>query len=586
MKTLAQAARWSGWLAAGLILVFVLAAFFEARWKSPTNDEPPHIAAGLSYFVTHDIFRANPQHPPLLKELSALSMMAAGIRWPHTENADYLVHGDDPQRVFFLEWPVGNEIVRMNGPDRILLWARLPMILIGALLALILYLWGRQLIGPLAAAAAVLVFVLDPTILGHSQLVTTDVGMASFTVLALFALWMYLRKPGWQRLLWCGLALGAALAAKFSALFLLPILGLLLLASIRWPLVPAGELSAPEAEVRRKGLCPCGSGKKYKNCHGREGSGTVPKPARWRRLGLALGALALICLMAFVFVQATYFFPRDMTTYAKCARLVNADHNPNYRAFLAGEMRPHFTSYFLVAYSLKQPIAGMILACIGLVALIRNKTVPVLGKLFLLLPPVVFFMAATIWADNIGVRYVIPVLPFAHLLAGLGIVTLASAASRFRWAPYAAAVLCGWLVLAAAGIYPDHLSYLNEAACLLSEPGRLGLDGGSRCGTAWLDDSNVDWGQGLKQLKAWLDRNAPGRHVKLAIATQFPPEAYGINFQRLQDADLAKEPGPGLYAVSAHLVARMPAFGYPADWLQRIRPVAMVGHAIYVYDIR
>jgi hypothetical protein len=88
---LSSTARWTSWLAAALVAVFLAVNFAESRVQSPTLDEPWHVAAGLSYFVTHEIYRANPQHPPLLKELSALSLMAAGIRWPHNKQADYLV---------------------------------------------------------------------------------------------------------------------------------------------------------------------------------------------------------------------------------------------------------------------------------------------------------------------------------------------------------------------------------------------------------------------------------------------------------------------------------------------------------------
>jgi hypothetical protein len=178
-----------------------------------------------------------------------------------------------------------------------------------------------------------------------------------------------------------------------------------------------------------------------------------------------------------------------------------------------------------------------------------------------------------------------PVLPFVYLLAGLGLATLVNAARKVRWAPYAAAVLCGWLVLAAVGVYPDHLSYFNEAACLLDKPGEIGLDGGTRCGPAWLDDSNVEWGGGLKQLRLWLGRHAAGRTPTLATFTSFPPEAYGIHYQRLEGYELAVEPTPGLYVVSAHLVARIPAFPRASDWLRRIQPIAIVGHSLYVYDI-
>ena len=79
-----------------------------------------------------------------------------------------------------------------------------------------------------------------------------------------------------------------------------------------------------------------------------------------------------------------------------------------------------------------------------------------------------------------------------------------------RWGRAVTAALGLWMLSTSAAIYPDHLSYFNEFACV-AEPGQIGLDGGSRCGTLWLDDSNVDWGQGLKQLKTWLDVHAPGR---------------------------------------------------------------------------
>jgi hypothetical protein len=428
--------------------------------------------------------------------------------------------------------------------------------------------------------------------------------VASFIVLALFALWNHLRRPGWTSLLLCGLCLGAALTAKFSGVFLLPIMGLLMVAALRWPLASgaegspsspaAGDNAAPsqrgriEAQarmVRRKDLRTSGGGKKYKNYRGRLPAGASPKSDLSRRLAFAAGAFVIICLVAFGFVQATLFFPRDVMMYVKCARMVNADHDPTYLAYMAGEFKRHFTSYFLVAYGLKEPLAGIVLTLIGLAALIRSRSIQLLGKLFILVPLVVFFAAVTIMADDLGVRYIIPALPFVHLIAGLGIATLLQAGRKFKWAPYAAAVLCGWAVLAAAGIYPDHLSYFNEAACLLTQPVRIGWDGGSRCGPAWLDESNVDWGQGLKQLKTWLDRNAAGRQVKLTIITSFPPEAYGIKCQHLEAKDLMHEPGPGLYAVSAHLVARVPAVSYAGNWLQRIQPVAIVGHALYIYDI-
>ena len=87
------------------------------------------------------------------------------------------------------------------------------------------------------------------------------------------------------------------------------------------------------------------------------------------------------------------------------------------------------------------------------------------------------------FADGLGIRYIIGVLPFTCLAGGArrwrGWCAAGRSAKRC-----AAGVLCAWLIVAAAGIYPDQLSYFNEMACL-DEPGKIGLDGAAgadRCG--------------------------------------------------------------------------------------------------------
>src|SRR5262249_9205015 len=160
------------------------------------------------------------------------------------------------------------------------------------------------------------------------------------------------------------------------------------------------------------------------------------------------------------------------------------------QAYMAGRLAPHFTTYFAVAWLVKEPLPSIILAILGLVLVLRSKTIELLDKLFLLVPPVALFVAHTFMADNLGVRYIIPVFPFAYLLGGVALAELIG--SGLVWKRAVAGVLCAWLIVAAIGIHPDQLSYFNEAACLLDEPGKIGLDGGSRCGPAWLDDSNVD----------------------------------------------------------------------------------------------
>jgi len=428
--------------------------------------------------------------------------------------------------------------------------------------------------------------------------------------LFLFTLWRYLRHPGRQRLLMCGLAMGAVLGTKFSAVFLAPVAAALLVAAVRWPATPAAEAPASSSgpdnpprgqrasRVGPNGPCPCGNGKKYKKCHGAGGtvkmaaakSGPeIERALRRRKIAACAGAFLAMCVLAAVVIEALYFFSSDPFLYLTGLRKVNADRLAGYLYYLHGKFAPRFYSYYVAAYLLKEPVATILLAATGLAVLWRSKSTPILSKLFVLLPPAVFLVAMTIFADDLGIRYLIPAMPFAHLAGGIGLASLFGRASA--WGRYLAAALCLWVMVAAAGIYPDHLSYFNETACLAEEPGRIGWDGGSRCGPLWLDDSNVDWGQGLKQLRSWMDRYGNGRTLRLAYFGTFPPEAYGLRVEKLEPRDLRGDPRPGLYAVSAHQVARLPAMGEKpaqggARWLRRTTPVAIVGHAFYIYDVR
>ena len=582
MSHFASAAAKPAVVLAFLLSVFVLQSYTASLKKSAVWDEPVHIAAGLSYVESGHIL-LNQQHPPLLKEISGIFLRASGVRWPMTQEASDLLQGALP-----LTDPIANQIVAENGPDRVMFWARLPFIFVAAILGLVLYLLGTRLLGEATALSAVFLYVLDPTILAHSYLVTTDVGVAAFIMLFLLTLWDYLERPGWARMLWCGLALAAALGSKFSAVAMLPVAVMLLLAAAFRPaesVAPAGPFSRlPKAGPNV--LCPCGSGTKYKHCHGK--SPTKPSLSKSRahlsRYGLAFAGMIAI---AFLILQALYLFPKDAFAYVTGLELVNADHSDKFMAYMAGHLAPRFYSYTTVAYLLKEPLPNIFLMLIGLIGVLWRRPTQWLALVFLLVPPAALFAGYTFFSDNAGVRYIIPVLPFTYLLGGIGLVTLVKGARP--WNQVVAGLLCSWSVIAAVGIYPDHLSYFNETACLLSTPSSIGLDGGSRCGPYWLADSNVDWGQGLKQLKDWLDRNARDRKVRLAYFGHLPPEAYGIQQEPMSGEDFINPHKPGLYILSAHALAynlrtTMQDSEHHNGWLKNTRPTAIVGHAYYIYD--
>ena len=439
------------------------------------------------------------------------------------------------------QWRLGNTVLFGDDPQRVLFWARLPMLLVATLLGWTLWAWGRRMLGAGAGLGALALFTFDPTLIAHGALVTTDVGCAAFGALFLFLLWRHLMAPSPVRLGAAGVALGAALAAKFSALFFVPVAAVLL------------ALGAP-----------------------REGA---------RRLAWAAAALGALLVLAAIVVHATYFFPRDPLVYVDGLRQVNADHNPSYWPYMAGSFSPRFWSYYLVAYVLKEPIPSLVLAALGVWAITRPGALAI-DRAFLLLPPAALLAAYTVFSHNLGMRYIIPALPFMHLLGGTGLARLWT---RGRAGRTVALGLLTWLVVNAAGIFPDHLAYFNEAACLPGHARAIGLDAGTHCGPLWLDDSNVDWGQGLSQLAAWLAANPTPAPVRLAYFGSVPPDRYGVRAEPLDARLLENPPPPGRYVLSAHIWARLRGAlvarpGQP--WLLGTSPSAIVGHAFYVYDVK
>jgi len=479
------------WAPAIVLAVFVLQMVSASGLKSPTFDETGDIAAGVSYLQNRSVW-LNLQHPPLLKELSALPVWLSGARLPADAN--------QPGR----ERDYGAKLIQANGIDGTMWLARVPMMLVAAMLGAVIWLWGRELVVERAALGALFLFALDPTILAHGYLATTDVGFAAFAMLFLWVVW---KRSHWAI---CGAAAGLMLATKFTGVMVVMVVVELVLIDRR----------------------------------------------PWKDLLLAT-------VVASVVVQLFYFSPDGLYLYSLGMQQVNQDHNPNYLVYFVGEFAHSFPFYFAQAWLLKAPIATLIAAAAGLWF---ARGLDRRAKLYLFAPAAVLFLGYSGWADDLGIRYIIPVMPFAFLLGGLALAKLPRAAS---------AVLAVWVLVAAIGIWPDHLSYFNEAACLLREPAKIGLDGGSRCGTYWLDDSNIDWGQGYRQLKQW----AAGRAVSVAGFSSFPASAYG--FREVGFEDLPKTPEKGLWAVSAHIVARA-----PVEWLKTMQPVAVVGHAMWVYEVK
>ncbi len=498
----------------------VLPLAFSLR-KSITYDEVVHLSAGYSYLQTGKIV-LNPMHPPLVKELAAVPLLLLGARMPATEQ-------EIEQAVFTTyQWRFGKLFFDANDVQAILPWCRLPAIALSFGLAALVTVWSYQLWGARGALLSLFLYVTDPTITAHAQLITTDVPLACFATLFFFLFRHALRSESTIPLLASAVALGLALATKFTAIVLPP----LALALWTWSRTP-----------------------------------------RTRILRAAVPFGALLALAALV-VWATYLFPRDPAFYWNGLTSLESDHRAGFDYVLLGEIQEgRDLRYFPIAWLLKTPLATILLLALSVALFFRGRRTTALEEASLIAPAVAFAALVTALAPSLGVRYLIPVSPFLYVFAGR--IGLVLSARKPAVAAIVGALLL-WQATAFVTVAPDHLSYFNELA------------GGSRHGPEWLDESNVDWGQGLIQLREYLEREGVTEYVICHFGS-VSPELYGVTGPRIPWRRALRPPRRTLF-LSAHYAARVRAvlsleYGDSAEnWIAHAQPTAIIGHAYYRYD--
>lgn len=547
--------------AAGLLAAALVLQADASRVTSAVVDEPAHVTAGYLSLVRGDL-RINREHPPLLKALAALPLL-----WVDPELPPVAADGPEPGTEDF-EFDYSRRFLyRANLADRLLAAARLPMLALTMLLGAFIFVWTREIAGPGAALVATFLYALEPNILGHGRLVTTDLGASVFVVATVWALRHAVRGGSLVAAGGCAFFLGCALLSKFSALLLLPAgAGLVILD--RW----LARRGAP-ARAGLAGASP-------------RGSRRIPS----RRLALICGA---ILLGGWLLLLAGYGFggfplPRLYLEGLELARFKNAVvEGPTY---LMGSISSDgFLSYYLIALLVKIPLPLLLLGGLGAAA---GLTLPHLRReaVWILLPASLWFVAMTLMTRaQIGVRYVFPVIPLGCIAAGIGAAFLWNARA---FAPgtaggtgpathpgkrtgatlrlVARSLLVAFLLWHGAGaarIHPYHLAYFNEMA------------GGPDHGWRWLVDSNLDWGQDLIGLRDWLEEEG-WPPVNLYYFGTADPDHYAIPRRPYG------RPEPGLFAVSAtHLAGvYLPDRDYLAD-LRPLEPLARIGHSIFVYRL-
>jgi hypothetical protein len=547
--------RRAGFWAAALLALLVVQGIVFITESSQTSDEAAHLSAGYSYLKTAD-FRLNPEHPPLIKELAALPLLPLHLDFPWGPLWDQAE-----------EWNIGRLFVHENRipNDTLLFLARLPVLTLSVLLGWCLFLWGRRLVGAAGALLALALYVLDPNVVAHSGLVTTDLGITLFIFLSVVAFWRWLETPSPRALLLFGLAVGGAFASKYTALWLPAILG-----TIGGALLLRGD-PLPASVFARRGAAI-----------------ESPPPSLRGRFGVLLGAAGVVLVVACAVVAAVYGvvgLPAFVTGLQRTLHHSAIGH----RAYLAGMVsETGWWYYFPLAWFLKTPPGTILLVAASLAAFAAGRRLRARDEIFLIAPIVVTLIITSFWKVNIGLRHLLPIYPFLYLSAGRLLMPVASRGGtsplldRSRQALVAAAL--GWTAFEALSIAPCHLAYFNLFA------------GGPANGHQWLLDSNLDWGQSAKALRRYVAAQGLPM-IYVAYNGNSDPWYYGVPYQYV--------PGSGNLRNAKERSARMPD-GVAREllavnvmvlhslhfsdrtlynWLLARRPVATPGYSYVVFDI-
>ncbi len=538
------------------LTVILIASFsftlYASLRESPIMDELAHIPAGYSYVRLLDN-RLNPEHPPLLKTLSALPLLAMNLNFPTGENAwRNDVNG---------QWAVGNQFLYKSGndADKIIRWARVGPILLTLILIVLIYIWSRELLGAWWALLPSFLFALSPNILAHSHYVTTDIAAAFGMVFGTYFFLKFLHHPSKKNLIYAGLAFGVAELTKFSVALLIPYFVFLIAVFYIVSVWNSWRETTPGERLRRFGV----------------------RALRYVRALIVVFAIGYVLVVYPVYALFTTNYPMEkqtadtefiLTSFAggptpagaicKPARcpadldiwmtknqvtrpmaeyllgllmVLQRSAGGNTAYFLGEVSAAGSPGYFPTVYLLKEPLPILAIVVVALLLGLKGilKTafraprsafrsfMDYLSVNFTEFSMIAFIVLYWAWSINsplnIGFRHLLPTLPFTYMLAASAWkkwVTgyewrgmFASVASIIRGLGNAARsavkyafliVLLLWLVVETAVAAPYFLSYFNGFA-----GGVLGKDAWT--GYRYVTDSNFDWGQDLLRLKEFVD---------------------------------------------------------------------------------
>lgn len=547
---------------------------------SQTWDEPNHVATGLEW-LQDGRYTLWTENPPLARLAVAIGPFLGGARLPPAGRTPAEI-----ERYPLISYAMGDAVLNEgDSPGRRLVLARagtLPFFI--GMVAIPWFWFGRT--RPVAAFLSVATICTLPPMLGHGALATTDVAFAAMFMLYVWRLVAWFDHATPRAAVLLGLCLGLAVATKFTALIFVPT------TTVAFVLADALLREDPHAL-------------RYTWAHRLRQTACVTAPTAcvtvWAVYGFAVGSL-----LQFPAPVAGWIAYGPAAVGAR-GRLVNAivsmpmpapaffngvlvlfRHNAaGHATYALGQASHKGIWYFYpLALSVKTPFAFMVFVAAGLAPVVRRMRaewwVPGLFG-----AAAVTLLALSGSSLNLGLRHVLILFPMLSSAAAVGLATtLADMPARRRRTGYVLiTALLSWQTLEAARSHPNYLSYFNALA--RDEPGYF------------LVDSDLDWGQGVVQLREFLQTrkvktvhvayNGTARLCDVAPEVHaLPPNTPTAGWVAVSEAqyrevfDLFRD-DPPCELRSMHPYAGTK--GHWFTWLDRYAPEAIIADSIRVYHI-
>jgi hypothetical protein len=378
--------------------------------------------------------------------------------------------------------------------------ARLVTILFSLMVAFLVFWWSHALYGFVPAIFATVLYALDPNIIAHSQLVTTDVFLAGMVALSSCLLWKFANSRSTSVGLMCAVALGLSQLVKYTALALYP-LGFLALFVHDWPSIRdsyraagirglgpyAGQLGIYSAVVLISSTFIINLGFLFNRT-------LTPVKDYQFRSEVFRTLQASFPALDNIRVPVPYPYLQGLDWILETDRAADRFGN----IYLLGHIsKPQgFPGYYFVASLLKMPIATQIIVLGALIAYLRSKGRSARffkDEIFLLLPVAFFTIYLNFFFNaQTGIRYYLVIFPLLYVFAG----SLFVGWEGLRPTAKAAGVLLLlYLSASVLSYFPYYIPYFNELVLNKTQTYRF------------LSDSNLDWGQGTDDLARYLSEH-------------------------------------------------------------------------------